>query len=76
VTVVEDAVARRRALARPGMTVEKLDAILARQLPQTEKRRRADYVFDTSVAMDDTEAEVRALAGRLAVGAPSGARNG
>jgi len=65
-TVVDTAVQRQRALARPGMTVEKLDAILARQLPQAEKRRRADYVFDTSGAIRDTEAEVAALADRLA----------
>jgi len=65
VTVVDEAEQRRRALARPGMTVEKLDAILARQMPQAEKRARADYVLDTGASIDSTRAEVAALARRL-----------
>lgn len=65
VTVVDESAQRKRALARPGMTVEKLNTILARQLPQAEKRRRADYVFDTSVAIADTEASVRKLIEQL-----------
>jgi dephospho-CoA kinase len=65
-TWVDAATQRRRALARPGMTVEKLDAILARQLPQAEKKRRADYAFDTGVSIRVTEAEVKVLVDRLA----------
>ena len=43
---------RQRILARDNMTGEKLDAILARQLPDAEKRRRADFVVDTSHGLD------------------------
>jgi dephospho-CoA kinase len=65
VTVVDEAEQRRRALTRPGMTVEKLDAILARQMPQAEKRARADYILDTGTSIDSTRAEVAALVGKL-----------
>lgn len=61
VTAAGDAELRRRALLRPGMTVEKLDAILARQLPEAEKLARADYVIDTSGTLDETEAQVKSL---------------
>ena len=61
VTVVDEAEQRRRALARPGMNVEKLDAILARQMPQAEKRRRATYVFDSSGSIAEMGKAVKAL---------------
>ena len=50
---------RQRILARDNMTSEKLDAILARQLPDAEKRRRADFVVDTSGGLDPVRARIR-----------------
>jgi dephospho-CoA kinase len=49
----------QRILARDNMTSEKLDAILARQLPDAEKRRRADFVVDTSDGLDPVRARIR-----------------
>jgi dephospho-CoA kinase len=50
-----------RVLARPGMTWERLEAILRKQMPDEEKRRRADFVVDTSRGIDDARAQVRAI---------------
>jgi dephospho-CoA kinase len=50
---------RERILARENMTGEKLDAILARQLPDAEKRKRADFVVDTSHGLDPVRARIR-----------------
>ena len=61
VTHVAEPIQRERALARPGMTVEKLDTILARQMPQAEKRARATYAFYTSGTIQQTADKVKAL---------------
>ena len=54
-------VQRERVLARPGMTAEKFEQILARQLPDAEKRARADFVIPTDVGFDGTRASVRRI---------------
>ncbi len=59
---------RARVLARPGMTEEKFASILARQLPDAEKRARADFIVDSSRGFDHARAEVRRIIGELSRG--------
>ncbi|HRK23355.1 MAG TPA: dephospho-CoA kinase [Beijerinckiaceae bacterium] len=67
VVTAPDSVQKARVLARPGMTADKFAAILARQIPDKEKRRRSHALIDTSFGLDaarrDVEALLRALAG-------------
>jgi dephospho-CoA kinase len=56
---------RERVLKRPGMTEDKFRAILARQVPDAEKRRRATHVVDTSGSLEDTRMQVRRIAHAL-----------
>jgi dephospho-CoA kinase len=58
---------RRRVLERPGMTRARLDSILERQTPDEEKRRRADFVIDTSVDLSTTESQVRDILACLGI---------
>ncbi|QDC01552.1 dephospho-CoA kinase [Mesorhizobium sp. 8] len=65
------AMQRERVLARPGMTAEKFEAILARQVPDAEKRRQADFVIDTSRGFDVARAEVERIVAALTSGQPA-----
>jgi dephospho-CoA kinase len=56
---------RARVLARPGMSEEKLAAILAKQVPDAEKRRQADFVIDTGEGMDAARTAVDAIIAEL-----------
>lgn len=58
-------VQKARVMARAGMTDRKFRSILMKQTPDAEKRRRADYVIDTSVSLDATRAQARAVVAAL-----------
>jgi dephospho-CoA kinase len=62
-------VQRARVLARPGMTPAKLDSILSRQFPDSEKRERADFVIDTGGSLDATRRQVEAILSCLGLAA-------
>ena len=62
------AIQRDRVLAREGMTEQKLDAILARQMPDEEKRKRADFVIDTGADLSTTQGQVSEILYCLGLG--------
>lgn len=57
---------RARVLARSGMTPEKFERIVAAQMPDADKRARADFVVDTGCSLDETRAAVRRIVDCLA----------
>lgn len=56
---------RERVLARPGMTEEKFQLILSRQVPDAQKRARADYIIDTGHGIDSARAQVKTIVREL-----------
>jgi len=65
---------RERALARPGVTAEKFDALLARQTPDAEKRRRAHFIIETGGTLDDSRRQAEGFI-RAVVGLPGRIRS-
>lgn len=65
VTTAPEAVQRARVLERPGMTAKKLDAILSKQMPDTEKRAKADFVVETDKGLDDAYRQVNEIVNQL-----------
>jgi dephospho-CoA kinase len=59
---------RARVLARPGMTESKFEQIFALQMPDAEKRARADFVIDTGTSMDQTRNQLRKIIKKLRAG--------
>ncbi len=64
-------VQRARVLARPGMTPEKFEHLLSRQIPDAEKRRRADFVVETGGGIDPAKEQVRAIIRAVRSGQPA-----
>lgn len=69
-------VQRERVMARLGMTADRFDAILAKQTPDAEKRRRADFVINTALGLDEARRQVRAILAAIAEDTPLEARAG
>ena len=65
VVTADPEVQAERVLARPGMTRERFEAILARQTPDAEKRRRADFIVDTGQGLEAARARVREIVGMV-----------
>jgi dephospho-CoA kinase len=63
-----EAVQKQRLSVRRGMTPDKLTAIMAKQMPDAEKRRRADFLIDTGGTLADTHGQVRDLLGKILAG--------
>lgn len=65
VVTCDPAIQRARVLARPGMTEEKFALILSRQMPDAEKRRRADFLIDTGKGLEAAREQVEEIMAKL-----------
>ncbi|RWX74575.1 dephospho-CoA kinase [Neorhizobium lilium] len=68
VVTCDPQIQRERVLARPGMTAEKLDMILSRQMPDAEKRKRADFLIHTGAGMNAARQRVKQIIAALKAG--------
>ncbi|MGI2036007.1 dephospho-CoA kinase [Rhizobium panacihumi] len=68
VVTCDPQIQRERVLARPDMTEEKFELILARQMPDQEKRQKADFLIDTGHGLDTARARVRQIIKSLRAG--------
>jgi dephospho-CoA kinase len=59
-------VQRARVMERPGMTLEKMEALIAKQMPDAEKRRRADFIVDSGQGIEPARAQVRQILSDIA----------
>jgi dephospho-CoA kinase len=66
VVSASEEIQRKRVMARPGMTADKFEALLARQIPDAEKRRRAHFIVDSGRGMEAAERRVAAILRALA----------
>ena len=71
VVSADEEMQRLRTLARPGMTPEKFLRILSHQLPDEEKRARADFIIPTDCSLDETRAAVHHILACLGEGGDS-----
>jgi dephospho-CoA kinase len=68
VVTCDPAIQRQRVLARPGMTEEKFTLILSRQMPDGEKRQRADFIIDTGLGLEHARQDVKRILAALGHG--------
>lgn len=66
VVTADAAVQRQRVLERPGMTIEKFETLLAKQMPDAEKRKRADFILDTGHGIEAARDQVRDILKQVA----------
>jgi dephospho-CoA kinase len=66
VVTAPDDVQRQRVMERPGMTAEKMETLIAKQMQDAEKRRRADFIVDSGQGLDHARMQVRQILARIA----------